>query len=288
MKTFTISWGNHRLELGQRTCVMGIVNVTPDSFSDGGKFSAPDSALAHAEKLVEDGADILDIGGESTRPFSKPVSAEEELHRVAPVIEQIAQRVSIPISIDTFKSRVAKGALDAGASMINDIGALRMDKDMAAVAAAYDVPVIVMHMKGTPRTMQVSPAYDDIIEEIKSFMKDTIHRAERNGIPPSRIIVDPGIGFGKTGGHNLLLLKRLKEFESLEMPLLVGSSRKAFIRNILMNKTGRPMEPDSPEVETGTQATICTAVLHGAHIVRVHNVAMARMTVDITDAIKHA
>ena len=288
MKTFTISWGNHRLELGQRTCVMGIVNVTPDSFSDGGKFSAPDSALAHAEKLVEDGADILDIGGESTRPFSKPVSAEEELHRVAPVIEQIAQRVSIPISIDTFKSRVAKGALDAGASMINDIGALRMDKDMAAVAAAYDVPVIVMHMKGTPRTMQVSPAYDDIIEEIKSFMKDTIHRAERNGIPPSRIIVDPGIGFGKTGGHNLLLLKRLKEFESLEMPLLVGSSRKAFIRNILMNKTGRPLYPDSPEVETGTQATICTAVLHGAHIVRVHNVAMARMTVDITDAIKHA
>ena len=288
MNTFNLSWNSHDLKIGKRTLIMGIVNVTPDSFSDGGKFLFCDSALAHGEKLVEDGADIIDVGGESTRPLSDPVTVEEEIGRVVPVIEKLAKRVSVPISIDTTKAKVAEKALEAGASMINDIGALRLDPDMASVVSKSGVPVILMHMLGTPKTMQTSPEYEDLIKEIKSFLADAIKRAEKSGILKTSIIIDPGIGFGKTVEHNLLLIKNLHEFSSLGVPVLIGSSRKAFIRKILKDKTGQDIRPDMPIVETGTQASISAAIFNGANIVRVHDVANTCATVKIVDAIKNA
>jgi dihydropteroate synthase len=288
MKTYKLSWGTHSLELGKRTCIMGILNVTPDSFSDGGKFFTCDAAVAQGEKLVEDGADIIDIGGESTRPFSDAVSDREEIRRVVPVIEKLAKRISIPISIDTTKASVAKRAIEAGASIINDIGALRLDHDMAQVAAEYEIPVILMHMKGTPKTMQVSPAYDDLIGEIKAFLENVIKQAEKSGISRSKIIIDPGIGFGKTVEHNLLLINNLDAFDTLNVPILIGPSRKSFIRNILKDKLREDIEPDLQAVETGTQAAIAASILHGAHIIRVHNVANACATVKIIDALKNA
>jgi dihydropteroate synthase len=302
MNTFNLSWNSHNLEIGKRTLIMGVVNVTPDSFSDGGKFFSCDAALAHGEKLVEDGADIIDIGGESTRPFSDSLSAYEEIGRVIPVIEKLAKRVSVPISIDTTKAKVARRALEAGASMINDIGALRLDPDasmindigalrldpeMASVVSEFGVPVILMHMLKTPKTMQDSPEYDDLIKEIKSFLQDAIKRAEKSGIPKTNVIIDPGIGFGKTVEHNLLLIKNLHEFSSLDVPVLIGPSRKAFIRKILKDETNQDIRSDTPMVETGTQASIAAAIFNGANIVRVHDVANTRATVKIADAIKH-
>jgi len=237
--------------------------------------------------MVEDGADILDIGGESTRPFSENVSEEEETRRVVPVIEELAKRVSIPISIDTTKANVAGRAIEAGASIINDIGAMKLDHKMPDIVAKYKVPVIVMHMKGTPETMQISPAYDDLIKEVKDFLEDCITLAETKGISKSQIIVDPGIGFGKTVIHNLLLIKKINEFKSLDVPILIGSSRKSFIRTILKQNIGKALKPDSSFIETGTQASIAAAVLQGAHIVRVHDVADTYATVKIADAIKN-
>ncbi|MBW2620039.1 MAG: dihydropteroate synthase [Deltaproteobacteria bacterium] len=285
MKTYNLVWGEHRLVLGKRTCVMGILNVTPDSFSDGGEFFTLDDAVAQGQKLFEDGADILDIGGESTRPFSDAVSTEEEIRRVVPVIENLAARISIPISIDTTKAGVARRAIEAGASMINDVSALRLDHGIADVAAEYDVPVILMHMLGTPKTMQADPVYDDLIKEIKEFLKSAVDYAESRGISKSKIIIDPGIGFGKTIEHNLLLIKHLHEFKTLDVPILIGSSRKAFIRNILKDKTVKDINPDLAEVEIGTQASVAAAVLNGAQMVRVHNVANTRITLKIIDAI---
>ena len=287
MNAFNLSWNSHSLEIGKRTLIMGVLNVTPDSFSDGGTFFNFDDAVSHGEKLVKDGADIIDIGGESTRPFSDPVTVEEEIERVVPVIEKLSKRVSIPISIDTTKAKVAKRALEAGASIVNDIGALRLDPDMASVVSEFGVPVILMHMLGTPKTMQDLPEYGDLIKEIKSFLADAITRAEKSKIPKTHIIIDPGIGFGKTVGHNLLLIKNLYEFSSLNVPILIGSSRKAFIRKILKGETDHDIRPDLPMVETGTQASIAAAVLNGAHIVRVHDVANTCATVKIADAIKH-
>jgi dihydropteroate synthase len=267
---------------------MGILNVTPDSFSDGGSFFTTDAAVAHGEKLVEDGADIIDIGGESSRPFSDAVSVEEEARRVVPVIERLSKRISIPISIDTTKAAVAIQAIEAGASIINDIGALRTDNNMTAVAAKYGVPVILMHMKGSPKTMQVAPVYDDVINEVKKFLENAINTAEKNGISRSKIIIDPGIGFGKTVEHNLLLINHLHEFTSLDAPILIGPSRKSFIRNILFDKPAKDIKADIPTLETGTQAAVAAAVLHGAHIVRVHDVAGTYKTIKIIDAIKNA
>ncbi len=288
MKTYNLSWDSHNLELGKRTCIMGIVNVTPDSFSDGGRFLSCEDAVAHGEKLVADGADIIDIGGESTRPFSDPVSSKEEIKRVVPVIGQLAKRVSVPISIDTTKVEVAKRALEAGASIINDVGALRLDPDMASVAAKFGVPIIVMHMLGIPKTMQVSPEYDNLIDEIKSFLSDAIDRAEKSGIPRTKVIIDPGIGFGKTVEHNLLLIKQLNEFSDLDAPVLIGPSRKTFIRKILKDKTSKDIRPDLQIVENGTQACVAAAILYGAHIVRVHNVANTCATAKIIDLLKQA
>jgi dihydropteroate synthase len=288
MEAYSLAWGNHRLDLGKRTCIMGILNVTPDSFSDGGKFFTFDDAVAQGYKLYKDGADILDIGGESTRPFSNPVSEEEEILRVVPVIEKLSKRIPIPISIDTTKSGVAEQAIKAGASMINDVSSLSSDSKMANVAVDYGVPVILMHMLGNPKTMQMDPFYDDLIGEIKTFLENAVNQAENKGISRSKIIIDPGIGFGKTVEHNLLLIQRLYEFKTLNVPIMIGTSRKAFIRNLLKDTTAEEIDADSAMVEIGTQASITAAILNGAHIVRVHNVANTRITVKLIDAIKDA
>ncbi|MFO7666957.1 MAG: dihydropteroate synthase [Desulfobacterales bacterium] len=288
MKSYKIEWGPYSLELGDKTRIMGIVNVTPDSFSDGGFFFDPDAAADQGQKLEEDGADIIDIGGESTRPFSENVSAEEEIRRVVPVIERLSERVSIPVCIDTTKAVVARHAIEAGASMINDISAFRFDDELPDVAAKYGVPVILMHMKGTPKDMQVSPEYDDLFSDIKKFLLDAVNRAVGRGVEKSKIIVDPGIGFGKTIDHNLLLIRHIDKFIDLDVPLLVGPSRKAFIRKILKTKAGDEPKPRDPAVETGTQAAVAAAVLSGAHMVRVHDVANTVSTLKIIDAIKKA
>lgn len=267
---------------------MGIVNVTPDSFSDGGKFFDTGVAIAQGEKLASVGADIIDVGGESTRPFSDPVPVEEEIRRVVPVIEQLAQRVNIPISIDTTKSEVARQALEAGASIINDVAALRFDLGLAALALEFDTPLILMHMLGEPRSMQVAPHYDNLIQDIRSFLEDAVARAEKLGVPRSKIIVDPGIGFGKTVAHNLLLLKHVPDLASLDLPVLIGASRKAFIRKILKQPHEKDIRADLPIVETGTQAAVAAAVLNGAHIVRVHDVANTVPTVKVLDALMQA
>jgi len=279
--------GKFFLDMGQRTLIMGILNITPDSFSDGGRFLESSDAVDHAEKMIKEGADIIDIGGESSRPFSDPVTVEEEIRRVIPVIDALADKISVPISIDTTKSEVARKAIEAGASIINDISALQMDKRMADVAAECHVPVILMHMKGSPQTMQEKPYYDDPVKEVKSFLEDSVNDAVKRGIAKERIIVDPGIGFGKTFDHNLILLKCLKEFESLDIPILVGASRKAFIRSILKDITGSEDEKDALRIiDAGTQTAVAASILNGAHIVRVHDVAGAYLTARVADAIK--
>jgi dihydropteroate synthase len=285
---YELAWNGRRLVLGPRALVMGIVNITPDSFSDGGRFFGTPVAVDHGLALAAAGADIIDIGGESTRPFSDPVAAEEEIRRVVPVIEALAARIPTPISIDTTKSEVARQALAAGASIINDVSALRTDPDLGSLAAAQGVPVILMHMLGTPKTMQVKPAYRDVVAEVRDFMADAIARAEAQGIDRGRIIVDPGIGFGKTFGHNLLLLQRLAAFQELDVPLLVGASRKAFIRNLLKPEETQDIPADLPIVEAGSQAAAIMAVLNGAHIVRVHDVAHTRAALTVVDAIRQA
>jgi len=288
MKHYTLHWNRFHLELGHRTAIMGIVNITPDSFSDGGQFYSTEAAVSQAERLVQAGADIIDIGGESTRPYSEGVGAQAEIDRVLPVIERLTTRIAVPISIDTNKAAVAEAALAAGAAIINDISALQMDEQMAAVAVKYDVPVILMHMKGRPRTMQIDPVYDNLLGEVKAYLKGAIERARQAGIASDKIIIDPGIGFGKTVAHNLRIIRRLSVFEELDVPILIGTSRKAFIRKILSEATATELSADRPEVETGTQATIAMAVNNGAHIVRVHNVANTRATVTMLDAIRSA
>lgn len=285
MNSFSLSFKGHHLKLGTNTCVMGILNVTPDSFSDGGRFFKASQAIDQAHKMVEQGADIIDIGGESTRPFSEAVSAEEEIRRVVPVIRELAKTIPVPISIDTNKAIVAEQAIEAGASIVNDVSAMEMDPDMARVVAENKVPVILMHMLGLPRTMQVNPHYDDVVSEIVVYLENVIRKAEDRGIPKSMIIADPGIGFGKTIEHNFRLLKHIQEFKCLNVPILVGSSRKAFIRKTLGEAEGKDI---SREIEIGTQATVSASVIGGAHIVRVHDVASTVATVKILDAMKRA
>jgi len=287
-KIYRLCWAGHDIELGRRTCIMGIINVTPDSFSDGGKFYQTDAAVAQGEKLAADGADILDVGGESTRPFSEPVPAGEEIRRVVPVIAKLAQRVSVPISIDTTKAEVARRAIEAGAAIINDVASLRLDPGLAAVAVEYETPVILMHMLGNPKTMQVQPRYEDLIGEIRAFLADAVERAVNLGVSRSKIIVDPGIGFGKTITHNLLIINHLEALCGLDAPILVGTSRKAFIRKILKDEHVEDIRPDLPVVETGSQAALAAAVLNGAHILRVHDVANTLATVKVLDALLNA
>ena len=239
-------------------------------------------------QLVEEGADILDIGGESTRPFSDPVGESEELDRVLPVIEGLAGQVSVPISIDTTKASVASQAVAAGATIINDVSALRTDPQMAATAARCQVPLILMHMKGTPKTMQVDPVYSDLIDEIKAFLSDARDQAIAAGVDRSAVVLDPGIGFGKTIAHNLKILQKLHSLHELGAPLLVGPSRKMFIRNLLKDPSQEDLDPLSVEVARGTQATVAAAALQGAQIIRVHDVARTRATITLIDAIRSA
>ena len=259
-----------------RVRLMGIVNVTPDSFSDGGLYLDADRAIARGRVLAEEGADLLDVGGESTRPGARAVWAEEELRRVLPVLEGL-RGVGVPVSIDTSKAAVAEAALDAGAELVNDVTALRADPELAAVCAARGCDVVLMHMLGTPRTMQEAPVYGDVVEEVKRFLAERIDVAKRHGIDEDRIWVDPGIGFGKTVDHNLELLRRLGELRDLGRPIVVGTSRKSFIGKL----TGR----DADERLGGTVASNVLAVRAGADVLRVHDVAQVREAVRVAEAI---
>ena len=264
-----------------RPLIMGILNVTPDSFADHGEHFDHTAALAQARALVAAGADILDVGGESTRPFAEPVPLEEELRRVIPVIAAIAPEITIPISIDTYKASVARAALEAGASIINDISALRFDPEMAELAAAARVPVMLMHMQGSPRDMQLAPHYDDLMGEIADFFRERLDFATGQGIDRDLIVLDPGLGFGKTWEHNLEILRRLETLLELGCPLLVGPSRKGFIGQL----TGQPA---GPERDVGTLAALLASVQHGAKIIRTHNVAYARQFFAVWTAIFQA
>lgn len=285
MTAYRIKYDGGNLELGSETRIMGVLNVTPDSFSDGGLFFDEKNAVAQGTAMAEQGADIIDIGGESTRPFAEKVSEEEETRRVIPIVKALSG-LPVPISIDTTRASVARRALDAGARIINDISALRFDPEMTDLAVSSGAPVVLMHMKGTPENMQVGPEYDDPVAEIKSFFRDVAGQAESKGIPRSSLIIDPGIGFGKTVAHNFMLIRRLREFTDLGFPILIGTSRKSFIRNLLKNENEKDMDCLAPEVKIGTQASVSAAVLNGAHIVRVHDVAETAATLKIIDAIK--
>jgi len=277
---YSIHCRKRTLTLGKRTLLMGILNVTPDSFSDGGLFFDRDNAVSHGLKMVEEGADIIDIGGESTRPGSKPIELEEELRRVIPVIESITKEADVPISIDTYKSTVAERAVEAGAEIVNDISGLHFDPDLANVAAKGNIPLILMHIRGTPKTMQKNVHYDSLFSEILHYLKDSIQRAESAGLAPGQIIVDPGIGFGKTVEDNLLIIKNLHEFRVLGKPILLGTSRKSFIGKILNAEAEDRLE--------GTLSSMAIGVLNGAHIIRSHDVLQAKKALAVADAIRLA
>jgi dihydropteroate synthase len=272
---------------GARPAVMGIVNVTPDSFSDGGRFLEPDAAIAHGIALAAHGADALDVGGESTRPGAAPVPAEEELARVVPVVERLATVTNVPVSIDTTKSAVARAALDAGATVVNDVSAGRLDPEILRVTAEAGAGYVVMHMQGEPRTMQADPRYDDVVVEVGDFLVERIDAACAAGIAPAAIAADPGVGFGKTVEHNLLLLAGLRALAArVEVPVMVGTSRKTFIGRLLARATGAPDDLPVDQREEGTLATVVWAVDQGASIVRVHDVLPAVRAVRLLDAMR--
>ncbi len=279
-KRYQLRSGSRTLVLGDRTLIMGIVNVTPDSFSDGGAFFEHDRAVVQARKLVDDGADLLDIGGESTRPFAEAVPLEEELRRVIPVIRAVRSFSDIPISIDTTKAAVARSAIEAGADLINDVSALRFDPEMVCVARDLRVPIVLMHMQGTPRTMQENPSYASLFSEILAFLEERIQFAVVNGLPREQIIVDPGIGFGKTVAHNARIVRQLDFLSLLDRPVLFGASRKRFIGSIL----DRPVE----DREVGTAVVNTLALAAGAHIIRVHDVGVHKQVALMCDALRQA
>lgn len=264
--------------LAARVHIMGVLNVTPDSFSDGGRYTNPDAAVAHALRMVEQGADVLDIGAESTKPGALPIDEEEERRRLIPIVRAICRQTTIPVSIDTTKASIAQQALDAGAALINDISALRFDARMGEVVAKSGAGLILMHMQGNPQTMQHAAQYTDVVEEVRQFLKTRLDAAKESGIPPERILLDPGIGFGKNCQHNVVLLARLDALLTLGRPLVVGVSRKAFIGKIL----GRPID----ERLMGTAGAVAVAVMKGARMVRVHDVAPIRDVVKMIEAIQ--
>jgi dihydropteroate synthase len=272
------SWSELEAE---RPILMGVVNVTPDSFSDGGLYFAPEKAIVHAKDLEKAGADIVDIGGESSRPSSQPISLEEELRRVVPVIKTIAPELKIPISIDTCKAKVAQVAIEAGARIVNDISALRFDKDMAKVVTDYKTPVVLMHMKGTPKDMQINPYYKNVLQEVYDFLAERIDYALTQGIDKVQIAIDPGIGFGKRLEDNLRLIKYLSFFKTLGRPILLGPSLKTFIGKVLNIEV--PAQRD-----VGTLGVVALATLLGADIIRVHAVKEARQIVKIVKTIMSA
>jgi len=260
-----VSWPGWRLDFSDGCLVMGVLNVTPDSFSDGGEFFDSDKAVEHGLKMAADGAAIIDVGGESTRPGSDPVSADEQIRRVVPVIEALCEKTDVPVSIDTYKFEVARAALEAGAGMINDITALS-DERMGELAAERQVPIVLMHMQGTPATMQLEPIYDDVVGEVLEFLLGRAKRAGKFGISKDMIFIDPGIGFGKTSKHNLSLLRNIDKFVAAGYRVLVGTSRKRFIGKI----TGKEK---SAERIFGTAATVALCAAAGVSVVRVHDVA---------------
>jgi dihydropteroate synthase len=268
------------LEFGSKVLIMGILNVTPDSFSDGGRFLDPDAIGLQVDAMLQGGADIIDVGGESTRPFASPVPAEDELDRVLPAIRLIRQRSALPISIDTTKAEVARKALAEGADIINDISALRFDPAMLDLVKEKEVPVIIMHMQGNPADMQLAPHYDDVISEIKEFFAERLAWAVANGVAKKRFIIDPGIGFGKTVGHNLTILRRAAELQELGCPVLIGHSRKSFIGNVL------GLEVDERDVATAVISALC--IDKGVSILRVHDVQMTVQAVRLAEAISRA
>ncbi|HBN09202.1 MAG TPA: dihydropteroate synthase [Cyanobacteria bacterium UBA8530] len=271
-----LPWGLGKKDFhwGSRTFVMGILNVTPDSFSDGGDYSSFDKAVLHARQLLDQGADILDLGGESTRPGASPVSAEEELSRIFPVLRYLLEETDAVISIDTFKPEVAAKTLELGAHLINDISGLR-DPRMLEVLNSFGAPAVAMHMRGTPADMQIAPAYGDVVEEVREYLSDCLHRAASAGI--KKVMVDPGIGFGKSFEQNLALLRHLDSLRLPEAPLLVGTSRKSFL--------GKILDLPASERDEGTSATVALAIRSGADVVRVHDVLSAVRVAKVSDAI---
>jgi dihydropteroate synthase len=277
-----LTLGGRTFAFGERTYVMGVVNVTPDSFSDGGRFFSTEAAVAHGLALAEAGADLLDVGGETTRPGSRPVPWEEELARVLPVVEALRARTQVPLSVDTTKAAVAREALRAGAALINDISGFTFDAELPRVVAEAGAACCLMHLQGTPETMQQAPRYEDVVDEVLDFLEAGVGRAVAAGVPRERILVDPGIGFGKTFGHNLYLLRRLNDLRVLGLPVLVGTSRKGFLGALT---GGRPA---SERLAATLGSVAAVAALGGADLVRVHDVAEARDALAVADALRTA
>jgi dihydropteroate synthase len=282
-KRFRLRLRSRTLILGERTLVMGVLNITPDSFSDGGAYLDSEDAIARALQIENDGADILDIGGESTRPGATAISSEEELRRILPVIQVLRGKLRIPMSVDTRRANVAEVALAAGAEILNDVSALQMDPRLADVARHARAPLILMHMRGTPQTMQRGPFARDVIRDVMAGLRDAMARAKRAGLAKTQLLLDPGIGFGKKHGQNFEILARLPEFARLACPIVIGTSRKAFLGKALAGSGG----PSAPPGERllGTAATVTASILGGAHIVRVHDVAEMVRVVRVADAI---
>ncbi len=269
--------------------VMGIVNATPDSFSDGGRYVAPEAALAHGLALVEAGADLLDVGGESTRPGAEPVSEAEELHRVGPAIELLAAEAGVPLSIDTTKASVAAAALDAGAVVVNDVSAGRADPEMLAVVAERGAGYVVMHMLGDPRTMQDDPVYDDVVDDVGAVLCERLDAARAAGVADESLCADPGIGFGKTAAHNLELLARLPVLiERVGVPVMLGTSRKRFLGTLLRDVAGEVGEPAAERRDDATLATVMWAIDRGVDVVRVHDARPAARAVALLQAMREA
>jgi len=284
-RQFRLQLRSRTLVLGKRTLIMGVLNVTPDSFSDGGSYPNLQAAVSRALQIERDGADILDIGGESTRPGAKPVSARQELLRILPVLHELRGKLRIPISVDTQKAEVAEAAFDAGAEILNDVSALGFDPRLAQVARTKDVPVILMHMRGTPQTMQQGPFARNVIRDVLAGLRESLGRARRAGISKSQIVLDPGIGFGKKEDQNFEILARLPEFARLGYPIAIGTSRKKFLANALAGPGTHPVPSENRIL--GTAATVTASILGGAHIVRVHDVAEMAGVVRVADRIAH-
>lgn len=279
-KSFNLKFGDSTLLLGERTIVVGVLNITPDSFSDGGQNFSLTRAVERAIEMEEQGADIIEAGGESTRPGATPVAVEEELARLLPVLQALQGRLNIPISVDTYKNEVARQALGCGASLINDVSALRFDEAIADTVAQTGAGLILMHMRGEPSTMQQLPPSENIFAEICADMEKAMQKAASRGVQQQRIVFDPGIGFGKTFEENLAILNHLERFAKLNMPIMIGTSRKSFIGRI----TGRPAD----QRIFGTAASVATAILRGAHMVRVHDVQEMVEVTRLTDALVNA
>jgi dihydropteroate synthase len=285
-KRFRLRLRSRTLILGERTLIMGVLNITPNSFSDGGVFLDSEAAIAHGLQLEKDGADILDIGGESTRPGAFPIKPEEELRRILKVIEVLRGKLRIPMSVDTRRAEVAKQALEAGAEIVNDVSGLRTDPQLAEIARRARAPLILMHMRGTPQTMQRGPFSRNVIRDVKSELRDSMARAKRAGVPKTQILLDPGIGFGKTFEQNFELLAQLPEFAHLGCPIVVGTSRKAFLGKALAESGGTSVP--TGERLLGTAATVTASILGGAHMIRVHDVAEMARVARVADHILNA